>query len=485
MNAEKIVSHARPTLYQWGKSTTCLAAVFCSVLLTNCATVLQSEPRLSNETPVAEGREVEQVPGTIVELGQEGTVVRVRASKSCQPREVTKIRRTFERKNNLRDPSGPALLAGLGGVAVVGGGVLVVDSVFVHPEDKHSRQYNPYGPGIERGVGLGVGVVGLLALGTAAIDGIRASGSVTTTEMASRKGRLLGVPVACENAGAPELVVLIQAAGLMVSAGTTTGDGTLEVDLLTAFPKASALPKQTTARVLVDGVDAGEVSLVALHQTHDERSWRLANVPLCRAPKTSRSCDDLRAYLNVFPSGKYASQARQVLEEAAPKLAECRDDEAWQDVQNNACGDAAEIDLDTHSGACDRVAHYLRAYPDGKYRKEANAKLKRGLPLVSKLEAAAKREAKKAQEAEDRKARAAEAAEKETARKLVEESARDRKMLRDMQAREEARLREEERKEREKERNKCVAICQYNCNLRPGRSLDLCISSCVTAECAK
>ena len=56
----------------------------------------------------------------------------------------------------------------------------------------------------------------------------------------------------------------------------------------------------------------------------DEDSWREAAARRCRNPKTADACDELAAYIQKFPDGRYAAKAKAVIDLSAHRIDQLR-----------------------------------------------------------------------------------------------------------------------------------------------------------------
>lgn len=56
----------------------------------------------------------------------------------------------------------------------------------------------------------------------------------------------------------------------------------------------------------------------------DESTWREAAARRCRNPRTADACDELAAYIQKFPDGRYADKARAVIDLSAHRIQELK-----------------------------------------------------------------------------------------------------------------------------------------------------------------
>lgn len=127
-------------------------------------------------------------------------------------------------------------------------------------------------------------------------------------------------------------------------------------------------------------------------QAEEDARWATVDVAGCREPKTTMSCAPLETFIASYPNSRHLDEARQVLEEAKPKLEVVVDHSDWESADAQTCKTA------TSTNACDRVEEYLRRYPNGAHVKEAKATIAIGSPKVERIRSAERK--KRAQFAE-------------------------------------------------------------------------------------
>jgi len=143
-------------------------------------------------------------------------------------------------------------------------------------------------------------------------------------------------------------------------------------DLLQAFtasPAISAfgaeLQKQKT------DVEAGKKAQVEAAareaQDKEEATWRAANVEGCRNPTTSGACVAVWQYIKTYPSGVHVAEGRQAWQVAESKIRELAEQEAWSRVSLPACKGPTE------ATSCDAGKSYIDRFPNGPHAAEARA----------------------------------------------------------------------------------------------------------------
>jgi hypothetical protein len=187
---------------------------------------------------------------------------------------------------------------------------------------------------------------------------------------------------------------------------------------LRSSPRMLAFAQQAAAARLASAQQAAAAREAVRRQKAEEAAQKDAAeraewdgiVGECRAPKTLRSCDSLKAWVaRMTPrrSGidttyeyqdkselKRKDDAREILDAAAPVLKDIADAEQWARVDVARCTTAASDD------ACTPVLEYRQRFPTGKHIEEANAAAVEGL---RKLETRAALERRR-REAEERSA---------------------------------------------------------------------------------
>lgn len=430
-----------------------LSAALCGGLgLPACATVGLSEAR-NEDVPLKSGRqEVPRETGAVARVTQAGSELTVAVARVCDIRETRTVRRTARRDRVNSTPAVDWVLGGLGVAAIGAGAGVYVDASNVHARDESARQYNPVGPDNARLLGGGLVVTGAALATVAVVDMVRTSGEEAETTVVELPGETVDRGVPCK--GRPLVgveVALGLGGGKPVAVGRTDETGRLTVKLDEALQ--NSVLSGTKVPVLVGGKKAGEISVRPLRLALEEAAWKDLYKEGCTNPQSLDACKPVEDFLQRYPDGKHAQEARVLLGEAAPALQRRRDAEAWKGVDLDAC--AKPKDLSSVETACAAVRKYLDEFPAGEHADVARAALKKGEPLVAK-------QRKKA--------------EQEAARETAEEERRQKAEERKQKAEEEKAA----RKFKACIRRKCDAVCKVKCWSQSCR--DGCVELCVGSD---
>jgi hypothetical protein len=274
-----------------------------------CAEVRYREPVLVNEKVIARRHETLVTHDVIANVKQQGTRVEIVAGRSCAVHAYRDVARTVRRERYNANGSGTAKLGIAGGVITAAGGTLVAMPY------THART--------DRAVYLGMGIP-LAALGTtlmlAAIsDAVKASGSQEEVDLAAVDEGTITPNAPCKSlphAAAGETVVgrVNGREGDALPLGKTDERGRLDLDLA-ALPPAvlqrAAVPG--TMVLTIAGAEIGTVSLREAARAAEEAAWMHADASACEAATAPGACASLSRYLEDFPSGLHAAEAREVV----------------------------------------------------------------------------------------------------------------------------------------------------------------------------
>jgi hypothetical protein len=312
---------------------------------------------------------------------------------------------------------------GLVGGSLLGvGTALTVDSFGVGATDASGRVFNPVGPDVALGLGVGAIALGAGLLTIPIVDAVRGAEGREEHRPYEERGKSLAKLEACGKRRAPKGAVQVPTdSGVDLSFDgdpqpwawrdvTPASVGKFEVNLETVVPAAvlKRNVRPASLRLGLGGEVIATIDPAPVFATLDNRAWEAlaAARDRCQKPDSLDDCDDIRAYATSHPASVRATDARALLAAAQPTFTALRDDAAYSAANADGCKKA-----ETES-ACGGVEKYLKAWPTGRHAKDAEAALRTGKPkvdrLVAKREAAEKAEAARQLAAE----RAAEAARK-------------------------------------------------------------------------
>lgn len=379
-----------------------------------CATVGLADPIVTDRVTATPQRYEprEGVHGTV---NIQSTRLQVDASRSCDLVEKPEIARKTVRERRNETPTRDWLFFAGGVLAAGAGTVLLVDSSSTYATDTSSTTYNPYGPGTESAVGLGLIGVGAALLVVPTVDLFRAAGSAETNETVEGSPRTVKERVACPSKPAVGSSVTVALGGWSSPAGKIGADGKLSLNLVDVVPVAAIIGNApTTATIAVDGTTVGTVPTGPVRAAHEDAAWKLLDRPRCSEPSSIDACAEVEGFLRSFPAGAHEAEAREVLTTAEPKLERLRDEKDWASASSPTCARPKE------ESACEGVDRYLAQRPAGIHATDAK-KLARDAALVlgrlraqrearERAEAAREQAKERAEAVRERQARAGESA---------------------------------------------------------------------------
>jgi hypothetical protein len=149
--------------------------------------------------------------------------------------------------------------------------------------------------------------------------------------------------------------------------------------------------------VALDGVSLVTVPAEPVLASIDRQRKRgLAKaIMACEKPEAVESCDAIKRELSDYPATAYARELRDLLNKSEPALVALRDAKDWARSYVDDCLAPDE------ENDCEAVEAYLNDWPQGRFAAEAKKALAKGLPKVRQM--IAKREAaERAEEARER-----------------------------------------------------------------------------------
>jgi len=279
----------------------------------------------TQERVLSRSYKVEPGPGVRVRSRMADTTLVLETAVACQRSSYAEVEIT-EVEEADEGVIEELIVLGLA-LAPVGTGIgLLVDAPNVHDNDRNRRQYNSVGPtGAYTAGGVLVGTGGLIALWPIVeLFRIAAAGG-ETTKTTSRRDEVLDPNVRCSGPSRPKSVaVQLRVGGQGIYSGRTNAQGLFQLDLTTLDRKR--LANAITIEILVAGQTVGEIDAhPVLERQEDKRrqveeqAWsRISQQPCERvsggpAGPEDPGCRGLRQYLQRYPNGIHAEEARRRL----------------------------------------------------------------------------------------------------------------------------------------------------------------------------
>lgn len=105
------------------------------------------------------------------------------------------------------------------------------------------------------------------------------------------------------------------------------------------------------------------------HTIEDDEAWNLAHPARCKEATRHSDCTGVREYLVDFPKGKHAPEAKLLMDMLPARLEGVPEEARWE------AADAAQCKRADDYEACEDVESYLQKFPTGKHAAEARALL--------------------------------------------------------------------------------------------------------------
>ena len=292
-----------------------------------CAEITYGDPEVRDTVVRREAAAV--LPGADVrgEVVQAADGVRVSAAQRCELVERRQVERVTTRDKRNEDIGPELALFGLGSIPASFGVLYLADASSVHDADRNARLYNPVGPEGAAAAGVVLLILGAAIMAVPAIDTVRSIGSDVQTTTVVENGDVLRPDVPCRGAPAPAAgrAVTGRLPGRVFSLGSTDGEGRLTIPVERLAPpdvfRAGDVPPSMEIWVGERALGRVDLAPVARAQAEaakrrEESAWRSANPEGCRDAAGEDACADVRAFLDAFPDGEHAAEAKALLERA-------------------------------------------------------------------------------------------------------------------------------------------------------------------------
>lgn len=343
-----------------------LLLALCVSSLLGCADIsLQTVD--TQERVLSRSYRVESGPGVRVRSRMDDTTLVLQTTQACQRSSYSEVEITEVREPD-EDVTEELIILGLA-LAPVGTGVgLLVDAPNVHDNDRNSREYNSTGQsGAYAAGGVLVGAGGLIALWPI-IELFRiAAAGEETTRTTERRDEVVDPNVRCAGPSRPKSVaVQLRVGGQTIYSGRTQSNGLFQLDL-TTLP-TNKLRSAISLEVLVAGQTVGEIDLLPVLERQeeklreaDEELWqRVSQAPCERigggpgGGADDGGCRSRRLYLQRFPNGLHAQQARDDLTRAAKNTQELQIAEEQPDPATTKAVEQAKKIREAQFKACEK-----------------------------------------------------------------------------------------------------------------------------------
>jgi hypothetical protein len=339
-----------------------------AILSLGCAEMTYGARTMVDETVLSTRHQVQPSATPRATLTQTGTVIRVTATQVCDLVEVKEIRRTFEQDVENQALIPELALLSVGAVPAGLGVIFLVDSPNVYDNDRNARLYNASGKSGAIAAGVVFLAWGVAMMAVPIVDFVRAAGSKEDEETRTEDGQVLRRDVPCETGVSPASARTVsgRVPGDFFSLGRTDASGVFEADLASAVPSRVFLSPSppTGMEVLVDNALVGKVSLEGIREMHlkerqryDTALWSNVDVITCRRGSPDASaCNAVRSYLETFPDGEHAEEARRLLDpnarSSSVQVAAAPEDIAKAEADRKKAAAAAEAARKAAIEAC-------------------------------------------------------------------------------------------------------------------------------------
>jgi hypothetical protein len=126
----------------------------------------------------------------------------------------------------------------------------------------------------------------------------------------------------------------------------------------------------------------------------EDKMWKAANVDDCRGATSEKACEGVDAYLAKYPSGAYAADGRKAIEDSKASADKRSEEDLWAKADAEKCKSPTKVE------DCQGLQQYLDKYPAGSHADEAKGTLKSVAAKLDALNKKAEAEAKAADKKE-------------------------------------------------------------------------------------
>lgn len=298
---------------------TCLAVLAVSACVDIQKSQLKTEENIIDRKP-----KVVNSPRFAADVQIKGSILRVVVTPQCSIVEEETVERT-EVSDKTVNGDARAWMTALsiaGALPLMGGTAMLADAPNVYSSDLNGREYNETGQEVVIGLGTALAALGLACVLPPMVNALRAVGSTETKTTAQRLGPVVQERVPCNGVVMPTYSVVARfSTGHAVPLGGAQPNNEFDVDLRQALGSTilGMSPQPSKVAIWINDKFQGELPTDAIldaarsdRDTQDEAAWKAAEPSACE--RSPASCTGVQSYLNRFPNGKHAEDARKLLQ---------------------------------------------------------------------------------------------------------------------------------------------------------------------------
>jgi hypothetical protein len=307
----------------------------------------------------------------MAQVTQDDTNINVTASRACVSDivELQTVERVTTRERRNANPKADWSLVTAG---VVSGGVgalmIATPSTFVSSSTAPSSYDQTKNTVL--GLGVGLAVLGAVLLTVPIVDAARASGSLDATSLVERREvRQRGI-----DCGTRPLVGASVSGALgrqPIPLGLTGADGRLSVNLTDFLPERTLLlspPSDSALAISVNGQAISSVRTDSIVRRYEDQAWRSANGGQCKSEPSAATCQQVADFLRRYPHGRHSDEANADINQYALTM----ESAAWENISR-----AQPCLARPTQASCGAVSQFLDSFPSGAHATEARRALDR------------------------------------------------------------------------------------------------------------